>query len=284
MRNPSLHITKTALETILNEMQYDSRTTGTKLANMIMEAAQPYQMRDRYKQLSLKNKKVRDRVEKVVASEELPVGVIEQINLLIVKVRNDFNPFVKARPVIATSKDYILMKEIAKMAYDFSNHFKINPRYEGYREFIEIGLKFMGKYGLNRFKTYESRIYETFENKVEVLNDDKENDTLDFYELWQNKMLEYVDELAVPKLKDNYSNYIHMLYGRRAADEADAYYEDWIVAQFEGLAFLNTIPELQQFYGENALKRYERYINSVDVDTKESSGESILDYYKNEKK
>ena len=33
----------------------------------------------------------------------------------------------------------------------------------------------------------------------------------------------------------------------------------WIDAQFEGLSFLNAVPELSQLYGINAQKRYRSY-------------------------
>jgi hypothetical protein len=62
-----------------------------------------------------------------------------------------------------------------------------------------------------------------------------------------------------------------MVYARQEADIEGADYDDWIAAQFEGLSFLKSVPELYQLYGQNAKKRYQSYMTSKG---KKTSGRS----------
>lgn len=273
-----MHVTRSSLIEILNGIEYSNRTTGVKLADMILDAAYKYQITDRYLDVLKLKQKGKEKAVRSMQADDVPAQTVEKFNLLLIDVRTKLNPNVKARGILKTSRDYIMLKEVAKMAYDFAEHFDIRPKEDGMREYAEVGIGFMGKYGLNKFKTYDSRIYEVFDSKVAVLTDDNPDNTKMMYMEWQKKMLEYVGPDEVSNLDKDFVKYSNMLYARIAADEMDADYETWVEAQFDGLSFVNAIPELGQFYGDNAKKRYERYVLKL-VDNQEAGTESVLDMY-----
>lgn len=278
-RDPTLHVTRSSLIEILNELNYSNKTTGHKLADMIFDASYKYQITDRYLQILKMKAKGKEKAVRSMEADDVPAQTVEKFNLLLIDVRTKLNPNVKARGILKSSRDYIMLKEIAKMAYDFADHFDVRPKEDGMREYAEVGIKFMGKYGLNKFKTYDSRIYESFESKVAVITDPSSEDTALFYMEWQKKMLEYVGPDEVENLDKDYVKYSNILYARIAADECGADYQQWIEAQFEGLSFVNAIPELGQLYGDNAKKRYERYMMRLVDNKEEGTQDSVLDMY-----
>lgn len=279
IRNPSLHIRKTDLIDILNEMSL-GRHTGLKLANEIFQRAEKFQIKDRYLQLLETKSTTKKKVERSMKADSgVPDKLVEKFNLILTTFRQNANKFGRIKPIGKDSKDYLMLKEVAKLAHDFVEEFDISPVEDGYKEFIAIGFGMMRKYALNRYKYYAPKISDIFSDKVRVLMDEDKEATSEFYEVWKKVMIEYTNlEDYAEVVKDDFAKYSCMVLGREEADAAEADYEDWIVAQFEGLSFLNAVPELTQFYGDGSIQRYERYVKNSSVDFEEESS-SITDMY-----
>lgn len=279
-RDPSLHITKSDLVKLLAEVNYSQRTSGSALADKIFENAKKYQITDRYLEVLGQKAAVKKKVTSSMEADGVPSGLVEKFNLWLVTERQAHNEFIKATPISKSSKQYLLLKEVVKMSQDFVERFDITPQSDGHREYIKLGLRVMKRYSLNRFKTYDNLINEMFESSVIVLLDKAKEDTAKFYGIWQESMVRHTSMEQGLDLLSDYVKYAHMVYGREQADEVDAYYEDWVEAQFDGLSFMNVIPELSQFYGENAKKRWEKYMKQEAGDFEKE--ESITELYKNE--
>lgn len=278
-RDPSLHVRKSDLIRILSDVNF-SRKSSKEIAEEIFRLAGPYQIKTRYlKILDLKSK-LKSKVEKSLkADENVPDKLVETFNLLLLTTRKKMNPNIKVYPILKDSKDYLMLKEVAKLAHNFAEHFDIVPRKDGYVEYINIGLSKMAKYSLNRFKYYDSKIVEHFQNKLEVLHDDDRDATMEMYVEWQSIMLEYSGIEEIINIEDNYDKFVHIVYARRDADKYSADYNFWIKAQFEELAFLKALPELSQLYGENAYNRFERFLKKS-IDNEETKKDSdVRDYY-----
>jgi len=282
-RDPTIHVTHSSLVEIMNKLAISNRITGAKIADMILEEAYKYQITDRYLDVLKMKTKAKEKAVKSMVADDVPRGTVEKVNLLLVECRMAINSHIKARGIMQNSKDFIMLKEVAKMAYDFTKHFDIRPSEDGLKEYLTIGLSFMGKYGLNKFKTYDSSIYENFESKVEVLQDTHKTETREFYMCWQAEMLKHVSIDEITFLDKDFVKYVHMFYGRREADKHNAPYAIWIEAQFAGLAFVNAIPEINQLYGVNSVKRYGRYINQMieNREAEETQEGDVLSIYKN---
>lgn len=277
-RDPSLHITKVALIEILNTCNL-GRLMGHKLAEEIFSKAEPYQIKNRYLAVMNLKSDTKKKVSRSMKSDTgVPEHLVEKFNMILTSYRQKKNANIKLRPILKDSKDYLMLKEVAKIAHDFSEHFDITPVEDGYLEFVEIGYSMMRKYAINRFKYYEQKIYEHFEDKVTVITDKNREATLEFYAIWQQKMIDYSGLNELIDVDNNYSKFVHFVYGRQEADALNVDYDFWITAQFEGLVFLDAVPELSQFYGEGAKTRYERYLRKS-IEFEENTENSITDYY-----
>lgn len=168
-------------------------------------------------------------------------------------------------------REYIMLAEVAAIAVEFAAEFKL-PIAEGMKEFVEIGLQLMGRnYGLSKYKYYKVKIFDLYEFAQVVENDPDREATKKFYQTWQTVLCSY--SAAGLKL-DRVEDFVHMVFGRMEAEEAGATYKHWITAQFEGLSWLNAMPELSQLYGNNAKKRYDKYMVTQGW-SKESADETI---------
>ena len=275
-RDGTLHIKRSDLIKVLDSITYNGRTSGHKLAESIFNNAQPYQLTDRYLKILNQKTKTKKKLSRSMQADSVPHGTVERVNILIYDERKKKNKMGRIKPINKESSMYLQLKEVAKMAVDFADYFDIVPRSEGVEDFIREGIKMMGKYSLNRFKTYESSIYQRFEDILKVANDTDAERTREFYGAWQTKMLEYTNSEDLISIDKDLSKYVHMVYGREAADEVGVSdYEYWIESQFEGLSFLNVVPQLSQFYGDGAKKRYDSY----SVASEDSNKNDLLDMY-----
>ncbi len=281
MRDPSLHITKKNLAKILNILEFNVRTSGEELSEKIFYVAGPFQIKDRYLKLLNTKTPLKKKLEKSLKADAgMPDKFVELFNGLLTSCRQAQNSFTKVRLITKDNKDYILLKEVAKIAHEFSEHFDIQPRKDGYLEFIKLGLAMMPKYGLNKFKYYQNKIFDSFDNQLQVVTDTNRQATLEFYNIWQAKMVEYSGLEDFVDIEYQYDKFIHILLGRQASDVVQADYELWIVAQFEGLAFLSAIPELSQFYGDGALNRYERHLKAtIEYAEEDEKTKDLKGYY-----
>lgn len=265
MKDPTLHITRSALVKILSEVKFSARTGPKVLANKIFEQAQPYQIRNRT--IVKGNKKVRTKIDRLKKAENPIVPVFNRI-LMAVRMK------LKHKGIKAINKEssqYITLVEVSNLAYQFSEDFDIVPREDGYKLFCELGISMMGRvYGLNKFKYLSEKITQRCADMVEVLHDPKVEDTKEFYEAWKLILIKYTGIEKDIQISD-YTEYIHFVEGRKLADQYEADYTEWIEAQFAELAFLNTVPELAQLSTENACTRYERFVTKQSVKADDGS-------------
>lgn len=279
-RDPSLHITKSNLERILNRIEYNVRTSGKSLADAIFDEAIPYQLRDRYKQVLEQKTTVRARIVKSEDADSIVSDSdVKKMNQILHSVRMAKNPNIIVKPILRDSKDYLMLKEITVLAVRFCETFEIENRTDGFREYINVGLGMMRKYALNRFKYYDSKIHENLQNRIILTSDENLEGTVEFRSMLEQAMTFYTG-MDFTIHEDDLDANLNVYYARQQADEVKADYEDWIIGQFEGLAFLNVVPELNQFYGDNAHSRYKKYLVAKAHEDNIKNEESLTNQYK----
>lgn len=264
-RNPSLHIRLTDFRKVLKSVGVQN---ADAVAEAVFEMSVPYHIKDRYV-ISGSTKLVQKAKRATETASKINGYTPEQFNMLLTSMRMEAGS--KRIPnIIKGTAEWTMLREVTSMAIEFANAFSYAVIADGVREYIRIGLKMMGKrYGLNKFKYYNSKIYEQKESHA-VLDDDKDPEgSKAFWQCWLNAMEVYAGttlDILIPE------KFVHMIYGREEADRMEADYEDWVTAQFEGLAFVEAIPELSQFYGDNACLRYEKYKLNRDKPKREQAG------------
>jgi hypothetical protein len=256
MRNPSLHIRRSDLIKVLEKTLNGKVLDYEKLADKIFETSVPYQVKDRY--LVKGNAETVKRAKRTVeASAKVEGYSAEQFNGLLAALRQQEGHRNMKKISKASSSEWNMLKEVMQLASEFVEAFGFSQVETGYKRFLKIGLDIMGrKFTLNKYKYYASKIHEQYESEKIIEDDDNEEGTLEFWQIWCAKMEEYTTtqmDILKPEL------FVNMIYGRQEADDAGANYDEWITAQFEELSFLTAVPELTQFHGDNAIHRHKKY-------------------------
>lgn len=261
-RDPSIHIKRSRLKEI-----FEAEGLDTSKINKVMERALKYSIRNRV--IVTGKSKTRKKTEKVSSIDDKVVAKFHRIYDAILKEKG-----IKTLSIKKSDKKYLTLKEIAGQAKDFCDMFNLQYD-EGFKKYVEIGVFLLDrKFSLYRFKGYGDKIVTYYQNLDIIDKDENKEATYEFYQFWKAGLWEYAGEVI--DIKDA-NKYVNFVYGRKDADANNADYIDWINAQFEKWSFLNVVPELTQFHGDNAAYNYQIYMANKNkkYDSKEEA-----DYFK----
>lgn len=251
-RRPALHLSQDDLEKILHEISY-SKLAPKSLALELMRKAVPFNIKNRVpSNLDAKQKK---KVDRIVASDN---SIVEKFNLILETVRKE-SGHQRIKSIRKGDVDYTMLMEVSKMAYEFSEVFEYVPREDGYKVFCSLGIEMMGKkYGLNRFKYFEEKIYEKAEYAIHIANyEDKQG-----LQLLSGFYLSCVEEYGGQpdySVNKDLTKLIYILWSKQMAEDIGAEPSLFIKAQFEEFKPMGFIPELPQLSTPKSIERYYKY-------------------------
>lgn len=284
MRNPILTITYNDLATIMASIMPDS--LPAEVDAVVYRVFEVAKLRPS-KIANIDSLKAKGTIKKVArsvkADADLPKGAVELFHRLYIGLTaSSYSKKVTA--IREDSPQYLTLKEITRLAYMFCQSYDLEMQ-KGFTYYITTGARLMGRPMLSKYKYYDPKISEGYDCIQQLEHDPNTEATYEYSLLYKSIFFTYSNGMDIYQdIEKDPSKYAHMLFGRLQADANKADYEDWITAQFEGLTYLNSLPELTQFYGEQATLRYERYLkentaqsNSVHKD----APVSMTDIYKN---
>ncbi len=235
---------------------YKEGLTDDEIIKILVKKLKPYAIKNR---LAFKVTKIRKKkLEKAVKNSSENVGTFQR---LLVDYRKSIN-HKRVKLIDVGDSQYNMLKDIVANADEFIKIFELN-KIVGYNEYIKRFFMLLEKrvYGINKFKFYNEKIFESYE-AITIMNDDlkslknKEN-TLNLYSIWQELMAQYTDEKGEI---DNEEQFLNFVFARQEADGLDADYTDYLKAQFEKLQSYGYLPEMGALFGDNARKRYKSYM------------------------
>lgn len=268
MRDPIVHTKRSSLETVCRVIGLPKGTANTILVELHRRNLQL----KNYYVLPKAQSKIRQKVQKEL---DAVTGNTDLFYSTLVYVRKSVEHKSVTPPILPGTKNYQLLVEVSNMAAKFAEDFGLS-RGQGIKQYVEIGVGIMGKrYAINKFKTYNDKIYEYQTNSL-VLDEDPSPD------LTKKFLDEWVVALSKHTAVKNYSvssvaEMVHYVWGKEAALISKATFEDWIEAQIEGLSFMGVIPEPYQLYGDNAKLRYDSYIKNKTISKDSLKNEGTKD-------
>jgi hypothetical protein len=152
----------------------------------------------------------------------------------------------KFLPIAKDGYEWSSICEFAADAEEYSILFD-RGRNQGYIEYIEIGLKFIGKlYSLSKFKYYKSKIFELRSQKDVVINDP---DTA----LTQSVYKYYCRRANIKDSADFYAVHAHnFVYTAQRITERGISYYKYLDAIFENYKAFGKVPEPTQLHTLNS--------------------------------
>ncbi len=251
MRDPSLHIRKSDLIKLLITLKI---STPEATAEQLIREGYRYRVLGRHS-VEVKTKKNAKKADKFVELAEVKVN---KFNMILTAARQEAgHRYIQS--IGTNDRDYLMLKDVATAAEEFCKMFGIGGYEKGYKLYIQMGLMLMGKkYGLNKFKYYKSQLFTLYENVLAIREDDNPEGTIELF----NYYMDAVENARNVRFdfSGDPAKYVNIVYARQQADTHQASYDDWVQAQFDGLAYLNVIPDPNQLNGDNAANRHTAFM------------------------
>lgn len=263
VRKASLHIYKKDLFEILEDVVDDPK----RVTDYIMKKAKLRSINSRT--VNVTTQRLENKVKKLVEATRQDASAFAQL-LYLKRVKKKHKGIRQIKP---GSKDWGVIKEITNKALVFNNQYTLSRR-EGFSIYIDIALKYMNGFSLNKILGMSERIFQLYEAQDEINNDNNKEGTKTLYRYFFSYIM---DNTGIPDNSEEIpEKYLGFVRARKQADEMGVKYKDYVMAQFEGLDFIKGIPNPTQMYGEKAKQRVITYLYKHNINTKKKK-ENWLD-------
>ena len=250
MREPSIHITKSQFEEILNTLEVDNFPVEAFFVIARKEAINHRAV------LVSNNKNNTKRVNNILLASKGDAALVADI-LYATRIKLKHRGVRKINE--SNSREWANCKKLAEICNTFCEDFKFDTR-EGFIRYIETGLKRMTDYRnvMQRLISMQDNITNQIDAEIELKGDKDPGFTKDIHD-------EFIKRVAsVTGIYESYEHqpekYVHFLRIHNLMDEKDWNVFQFLDAQFEALAWCNGLPEPSQMYNDKAIERYNKYL------------------------
>lgn len=248
-RSPSIHITKSQFEEILNTLEVDNFPVEAFFVIARKEAIN-------HRAVLVSNNKNTKRVNNILLASKGDAALVADI-LYATRIKLKHRGVRKINE--SNSREWANCKKLAEICNTFCEDFKLDTR-EGFIKYIETGLKRMTDYRnvMQRLISMQDNITNQIDAEIELKGDKDPGFTKDIHD-------EFIKRVAsVTGIYESYEHqpekYVHFLRIHNLMDEKDWNVFKFLDAQFEALAWCNGLPEPSQMYNDKAIERYNKYL------------------------
>lgn len=251
-RSPSIHISEANLKLVLSKVLGNIKDTQVI---DILSYARKYQ---------LSGRKLLDSNEKTTQKTKNLVKSSVENSLIMAKVIYYNRRKLKHRGIELTTpghKDFAMVKTITKNALEYHEAFNhLLPIEESFNNYVTTALKRMdNKFSLPKLQYGHVGIMEFREAAMVIQHDNNTTITELAYRYYTQQVIRQVGSLLVDYKQDP-TKYKYFVMVAEECKKLGIKAEDYIKAQFEGLAWTNGIPNPEQLVGDKAQERLQKYL------------------------
>lgn len=247
-RSPSIHITKSQFEEILNTLEVDNFPVEAFFVIARKEAIN-------HRAVLVSNNKNTKRVNNILLASKGDAALVADI-LYATRIKLKHRGVRKINE--SNSREWANCKKLAEICNTFCEDFKLDTR-EGFIKYIETGLKRMTDYRnvMQRLLSMQENITNQIDAELELQHSDLEL-TKEIHDYFIGKIAKATG------IYESYENkpekYVHFAKVGEFLKEEGWDYRTFIDAQFESLAWCNGLPDIAQMYTDKAIERYNKYL------------------------
>lgn len=247
-RSPSIHITKSQFEEILNTLEVDNFPVEAFFVIARKEAIN-------HRAVLVSNNKNTKRVKNILLASKGDAALVADI-LYATRIKLKHRGVRKINE--SNSREWANCKKLAEVCNNFCEDFKFDTR-EGFIKYIETGLKRMTDYRnvMQRLLSMQENITNQIDAEIELQHSDLEL-TKEIHDYFIGKIAKATG------IYESYENqpekYVHFAKVGDFLKEEGWDYKTFIDAQFESLAWCNGLPDIAQMYTDKAIERYNKYL------------------------
>lgn len=217
------------------------------------------------KKYSLTNRKVLATNNKLATKAAKITGTDAESTMMMGQVIYNYRRSLKHKGITmikAGTPQYTILKDITKNVLEFYNDFEdhFTSVKDAAIKYVEIANTFMNKtsFNITRIPSLHERITNTYQSKLEVMEDKNIEITERAYKAYIRKVIEMTGTL-LDDPKNNPSDMVNFTQVSKRCVELKIKPEFYIEAQFFGLEFCNGIPTPAQLTGAKSLSYVQRY-------------------------
>ena len=248
-RDPSIHITKSQFQEICNDL-------GIELpVDAIFAYAQRKAINTR--SILVKNQVDTKKVNNILLADKGDAQMVADI-IYATRIKLKHKGVRKINQ--GNLREWTNCKKLAEICNTFCQDFEL-PTREGFIKYIELGIKKMpdARALTTRLIGLQDSITEEFSAIKEIQElSPKDKQTIsqiqDFY------VRQIADRTGIYEPIKDPGKFTHFIRLYDFLNKKGWNYKEYIIAQFEGLAWCNGIPELSQLTSEKAISRYNKYL------------------------
>lgn len=246
-RSPSIHITKSQFEEILNTLEVDNFPVEAFFVIARKEAINT-------RAVVVSNKGTK-KVTNILLASKGDAALVADI-LYATRIKLKHRGVRKINE--SNSREWANCKKLAEICNTFCEDFKFDTR-EGFIKYIETGLKRMTDYRnvMQRLLSMQENITNQVDAEIELQNSDLKL-TKEIHDYFIGKIAKATG------IYESYENqpekYVHFAKVGDFLKEEGWDYKTFIDAQFESLAWCNGLPDIAQMYTDKAIERYNKYL------------------------
>lgn len=247
-RSPSIHITKSQFEEILNTLEVDNFPVEAFFVIARKEAIN-------HRAVLVSNNKNTKRVNNILLASKGDAALVADI-LYATRIKLKHRGVRKINE--SNSREWANCKKLAEVCNTFCEDFKFDTR-EGFIKYIETGLKRMTDYRnvMQRLLSMQENITNQVDAEIELQHSDLEL-TKEIHDYFIGKIAKATG------IYESYENqpekYVHFAKVGEFLKEEGWDYKTFIDAQFESLAWCNGLPDIAQMYTDKSIERYNKYL------------------------
>lgn len=252
-REPSVHITKSQFLQLLEELDIKAFPVDAFFRQAARRALNT-------RAVVVTNKKTTKQVSKVLLASK---GDTQLTADIIYAVRIKLKHRGVRKITEFHKREWALCKELTSICNQFAETYHFETAREAFIAYIELGFARMGKNNRNwlpRLVSMSDNIFGYYDSLQETNEDDNFQATNRIYEMFNRKIADATGIIETEELKDNPETHLHFYHLRKLLESQNWDAEDFIDAQFEAMAWCNSIPEVSLLYGPKAIERYKKYL------------------------
>ena len=266
-REPSIHITLSDFKEIAKELGMDD------IANEFFRIARKRAINSR--SILVSNNKINKQVNNVLLANQGDAQMVADI-IYATRIKLKHKGVRKINQ--GNLREWNNCKKLAGICNTFCQDFEL-PTREGFIKYIELGIKKMpdARALTTRLIGLQDSITEEFSAIKEIQElSPKDKQTIsqiqDFY------VRQIADRTGIYEPIKDPGKFTHFIRLYDFLNKKGWNYKEYIIAQFEGLAWCNGIPELSQLTSEKAISRYNKYLykHGEDITQEDNDEEGSL--------
>ena len=251
MRDPSIHITKSVLKNIIDNMFKPDSGIDTKgITNLIFKQAKAHSLHTR--SITVSTDRLEKKAQKLIQSSRRDADLLADV----IYARRKLLKHRGIAPIKPGSRDWGILKEMTAHALDFSNEFNLTRR-SGFIKYIDTALPKMKKFHLNKFIPMYEGICESYQAKLDIEQDKDSETTQEMYKYYARQVIDHTG--IFDPLEEMPEKYVWFVRAREQSEKLNVSVIIYMKAQFEGLDFSGGIPHPTQLTGPKATDRVIRY-------------------------